>query len=328
MMVWSSIVVLLFFGASQVGSQITPVFPIHHESPSWSSAGLIAYHDWGIVWVDDRFGWVITSDSLAGIWVLDPETGDKRRVLPWGRSPDWSPDGTQLVVTTGQIYTVNVDGSNLRRLTSAGRNSFPAWSPDGEWIGFDSNYTLPTDAIWVMRSDGSQRQVVGPIGARMLEWHPLGSSIVHIREAFHVATMTAQGTDIRELTTNAEYFHPEYSPDGSRIAYERFGPPWPSPPQVWVMNADGSDQRQLTTRGGGWPSWSPDGRRIVFVRDDGTRDDPELGVLWIIDVETGKETQLTHQWPEQCATWPICPPTATDKKSWSHVKKLYGRPGP
>jgi Tol biopolymer transport system component len=74
----------------------------------------------------------------------------------------------------------------------------------------------------------------------MPEWHPSGSLVVHIREAFHVATMTAQGNDIRLLTANAEYFHPEYSPDGDRIAYERLGPPFPGP-QVWVMNADGSD---------------------------------------------------------------------------------------
>jgi subtilisin family serine protease len=318
------LVALLVSGVSQVAGQPPWVFPIHHESPSWSSTGLIAYQDRGIVYVDSLYGSYLRSDSLAGIWVLDPGSGEKRRVLPWGLDVDWSPDGTQLLVSTGQIYTVNADGTGLRRLTSAGRNFFPAWSPDGEWIAFDSNYTLPLDAIWIMRSDGSERQVIGPTGARMPEWRPDGSLIVHVRDGLHIATMTTQGDDIRQLTTNGGNSHPEYSPDGSHIACERKEPI--GLPQVWLMNADGSDQRQLTTRGGGSPSWSPDGRKIVFVREDWTRDDPELGVLWVIDVATGEETQLTHQWPEQCATWPDCD-TATDEKSWSHVKELYRRPG-
>ena len=324
-LVLSLVGVSLFSATSKVTAQISPVFTIHHESPSWSSAGLIAYLDKGIVFMDSVTGGTITSDSLAGIWVLHPETGEKRRVTPVGRSPDWSPDGTKLVLSTSQIYSVNADGSDLRRLTSAGRNFFPAWSHDGEWLAFDSNYTLPVDAIWIMRPDGSERQVIGPTGARMPEWHPDGSLIVHIRGNWQVATMTHQGSDIRFLTANAQNSHPEYSPDGSRIAYERKGA---GLPEVWVMNADGSDQRRMTTRGGASPSWSPDGRRIVFVLEDWSRDDPELGVLWVIDVETGEERQLTHKWPEQCATWPLCPTTATDAKSWSDMKILYGRPGP
>jgi len=88
-------------------------------------------------------------------------------------------------------------------------------------------------------------------------------------------------------------------------------------------SVDGSEQRQLSTRGGGAPSWSPDGTRIVFVRDDWSKDDPELGVLWVVDVETGAETQLTRKWPETCATWPMCD-TPVQQKSWSGLKRQYG----
>ena len=70
--------------------------------------------------------------------------------------------------------------------------------------------------------------------------------------------MNADGGAPTQLTTfdpGAGAFRPEWSPDGTKIAYDRDG-------FVWVMNADGSDQTQLLL--GGRPAWSPDGSKIVF----------------------------------------------------------------
>jgi Tol biopolymer transport system component len=140
--------------------------------------------------------------------------------------------------------------------------------------------------------------------------------------------MASNGEDIHRLTMTGRCSHPEYSPDGSRIVFERS--PSVGLPQIWVINADGAEPCQLTIHGGGSPSWSPDGTQIVYVRKDWTRDDPSLGVLWLVDVKTKHETQLTHQWPEQCAKWPDCETTATKDKSWSAIKGTYGtgRPRP
>jgi Tol biopolymer transport system component len=80
-----------------------------------------------------------------------------------------------------------------------------------------------------------------------------------------IFTIRADGTGLRQLTHVAKGHaagSPEVSPDGTRIVFTVDG-------QIWVMKADGSAQQQLTGQAGfvnQQPSWSPDGRKIVFSR--------------------------------------------------------------
>jgi TolB protein len=95
-------------------------------------------------------------------------------------SPAWSPRGDRIAFTAKRgaadydIFTVRVDGTDVRRLTLvAGNDSHPAWSPDGEWIvfttarhGFKDEAPLhpfnpqPYGEIAVMRPDGSDVRVL------------------------------------------------------------------------------------------------------------------------------------------------------------------------
>ncbi|MBD0337667.1 MAG: PD40 domain-containing protein [Thermoleophilia bacterium] len=82
------------------------------------------------------------------------------------------------------------------------------------------------------------------------------------------------GTGLRRLTRDRRSFDPAWSPDGRRIAFasDRDGPS--GAPELYIMNADGSNVRRLTTsphapddwRASSAPAWSPDGKRLVFVR--------------------------------------------------------------
>lgn len=85
----------------------------------------------------------------SAIFTLDPETGDLDRVTPFrlnAGNPDWSPSGRRIVFNSnfeGQaaanLFTVGLDGSNLRRLTDNPRTRFsfePTWSPSGRQIAF------------------------------------------------------------------------------------------------------------------------------------------------------------------------------------------------
>jgi dipeptidyl aminopeptidase/acylaminoacyl peptidase len=115
--------------------------------------------------------------------------------------------------------------------------------------------------------------------------------------------MGPHGEDPRRVTLlGADTRYPEYSPDGKLIAFSsQRGVKADVLPQIWIATADGACAWQLTSKGGEHPSWSPDGQHLVFTRWSGWSNEPGDGVLWVIDIHTLEQTQLTTRWPERPA---------------------------
>ncbi len=142
------------------------------------------------------------------------------------------------------IYTANPDGSNLQRLTNYGvYTAEGTLSPDGQTIVFTSLKGGDLD----------------------------------------IYTMSVDGTNLKQLTTAKGYDGgPFWSHDGKKIVYRAWHPSdtaltnyqdllrqrlvRPNRMEIWVMNADGSDQHQITNLGGAnfAPYFTPDDRRIIF----------------------------------------------------------------
>jgi len=186
-----------------------------------------------------------------------------------------------------RLYTVDAGGRDLRPLTTPSGNddddSQADWSPDGRKILFRRfvNRGLPNERIdlYVVNADGK--------GLRNL----------------------TRATCTGLCRMNEE---PAWSPDGKRVAFVRtIAPPSASvgPPAIvgiFLMNADGTHVKQVTQRkpNSGTedhaPSWSPDGRRIVFMRVNNTAKPPGASVIYVVNADGTHGSVLRtmpHRWP-------------------------------
>jgi Tol biopolymer transport system component len=216
--------------------------------------------------------------GYSDIYVMNADGSGHRQLT---RSPQqdgdpvWSPDGRRLAFVRvrggrSDVYVLDVDGSGLRRLAhaiafrpmpgapSSGFGANPAWSPDGRKIAFISNRD-GNDDIFVVNADGS--------GLRNLT-----------RSQAHDRTRIWHGREHKRIS----WFSPDgpmWSPDGQKIVFrsERDRPsalerascqPRCQRDEIYVVNADGSGLRRLTRnwKSDNSPIWSPDGRKILFVR--------------------------------------------------------------
>ncbi len=191
-----------------------------------------------------------------------------------------------------QIFSLDLATGKRTRLARSGADdTYPVASPDGAWIVFESTRE-GSPAIWRMRADGTgaERLSEGGRGCTTPCWGAGGSSILYNcseggREEIFALDLAAR----RERPVTKSFWRsilPDVSPDGKQIAFARNELGW----DVYRMNTDGSEVRQLTSKGGNCrPDWSPGGKRIAYVSDvaDGKGD------IWTMDADGGNPVRVT-----------------------------------
>jgi Tol biopolymer transport system component len=192
---------------------------------------------------------------------------------------DWSPDGQTIAFDSDvpdveghkravQVYVMNADGSGLIQLTrGAGFHGAPGFSPDGSRLAIDADWGggAALQGIWIIPASD-------PDGVTQAE-------------AQRVTTLP------KGYLFDSE---PQFSPDGSSIAFARFKDFDPPKSAIHLVNVDGTGLQRLTPwrLNASHPDWSPDGQLITF--DSG--DFPEPGTkadIYVMRADGSGRTRLT-----------------------------------
>lgn len=229
-----------------------------------------------LVWDSDRAGSV-------DIWMLDAGAAEPQQITTHeaiDRVATLSADGTRIVFSSVRnggpdsptglrsyaLFSISPgDAEPQHLLGTRTYNSSAVYSPDGSQIAFSSD-AEPNLQVFVMSADGSgspTQLTDDDVQAEMGDWSPDGSQIVF--------------TSLRDSTGCSE------TPRDVVVCteYNR---------EIYVMNADGSDQARLTDdpADDSSPSWSPDGTQIVFDSDRAGNDD-----IYVMNADGSDVRQLT-----------------------------------
>ncbi|MBI2845382.1 MAG: PD40 domain-containing protein [Chloroflexi bacterium] len=220
----------------------------------------------------------------------------------------WSPDGQWIAFVSSRdgdqdIYTIKPNGSEERLLThdtppanpvhGYASDENPVWSPDSQWIAFQSN--RKRHSIYIMRSDGSEETRLEHQGwlNGFPSWSPDGQWIVFTSSRrgpeVELFMVRPDGTELTQLTHNSVWeLQPVWSPDGQWISFNTSSEVGGD---LFVIKPDGSGEREIVSAPGMVIniSWSPDSQWIAYASEqDGDYE------IYLVRPDGSEELQLTN----------------------------------
>jgi Tol biopolymer transport system component len=224
------------------------------------------------------------------------------------RWPAFSPDSHSIAFersrgTSMDIYVVNVDGGEARRVTSGPPGVLsmaPAWFPNGGHLLYttsDASSMYPSGAFYEIPSGGGDARSLGPAGERGRSISPDGSAVLYLTRNWEVAELdlaTGTRTVLSHPAPGTWDTEATWSPDGKSIAFGcNYSPSAKvGRSDICIMNADGSGRRVVFPRSDAveWVTWSPDGRFIAFQADSKNF---TAGSIVVGNVENGRVDDIS-----------------------------------
>jgi hypothetical protein len=220
---------------------------------------------------------VVVVGTVAGLIGLSRVFGNGETAPPLRPAQPGPMQNGLVAYTTGDAIAIQaVDGSDARTIPAPapGLARHLAWSPEGRRLAV-AVFGDPGRSLWVVRDDGQDpvRIAEGDNVSRP-SWHPDGRHLTYSLTTdgtTEVHVTRSDGTGDRVVYSEAAQgtyaiFSATFSPDGTQIVFDAGTD---SGYDIFVMDADGSNVRQITRTGTDYnPAWSPNGSTIVFTRQE------------------------------------------------------------
>jgi TolB protein len=251
------------------------------------------------------------------IWSMDYDGANQKQVTKLGSialSPRISPDGSRLAFSgltrdSWQIMMYSLElGRTVAFPRSGGDNFSPAWASDGTKIAFSSSMHSGLSEIFIADANGAGARrlstgkgdvspVFNPKTNGQIAWVSGRTGLPQIY------VMDADGSNVQKMTDQGYAVSPAWSPNGLLLAFawvRNYGPGVLGGSDIYLMDIASRQIIQLTHDGGrnDFPSWSPDGRHVVFQSNRTGNEQ-----VWSVLADGTHLQQLTRQGRNSQPNW-------------------------